>query len=217
MVVRMALRKLTALESLWSLGKLLMENVRTVAVIYSGTAHFLAATYGFGVYIIVFAIAALAGMGIILLYLVMKGEIGFRRVLIAQMRTMDRAEFQALRDKYTRLASDIAAFVADQTQSEPTRDYTPFEDRQKELEAWGKRVTASRAHETQGQARFWERFGPRIIDIQVSLKRAGVNSHLTNRPIWTAFTWPESFLVEVGKEIDRISVLYANEDEADRR
>ncbi|MDF1610157.1 hypothetical protein PZ897_18395 [Hoeflea sp. YIM 152468] len=176
--------------------------------------QFMAATHGLVVYLITFAIIIMSGLGAILLYLIMKGDIGFRRVLIAQIRTMDQKEFTQLKDKYTSLVSEIATFVAHQKDLEPPYPPAPTDDSSESIRAYHDQISRdSMSHRNRQEAQFWDKFGARIIDLSISLKKSGVSENVVSRPIWSINVWPESYLSEVGAELSRLSAAYANEDE----
>ncbi len=103
-------------------------------------------------------------------------------------------------------------FSADNKKAEPIlagpgpkdeADYRKFAERQN---------TARMRHQNEQEAKFHERFLPRLVDLQIDLKRLGANERVTSMPLWATFNWPDSFLRDVGTEIVRLGTLYATEE-----
>jgi hypothetical protein len=199
-------------ESLWSLWNLVKERWPWLLTPFGGlsamTAHWwryvelLALNLGWGVYPVLFICLLLIAWGVFILALMLRGDVGFRRVLLAQLKTIEAEEFQKIRDKYDKLVADVAVFLADRKQSEPI--HTAFEPHSE----WNKRAVDRQQHDQDSQARFFERFGPRIIELTIDLRRAGAAQRVTEAPLWAMHTWPEIYLRQIGAEIQRLSILY---------
>ncbi len=218
----MAIRKLTTIEALWSLWNLLRENIPIVFTSYAACVglvgmmwskiQFEAAVNGSLVYFLVFAIFFFAGLGLILLILILRGDIGFRRVLIAQIHTMEQNEFIELREFYLKLVSDITTFIGHQKELEPVT--VPWDSGTSESsshEEWTKKVKLSMSYRNRQEGLFWEKFGPRLVDLGNRLKKAGADPFLVRWPLWAILASPQNYLADVGAEIEKLRSVYITE------
>lgn len=212
------MRKLTALEALLSLWQFGKEHIGTVLLLLFGPGgvallawryiELVAFNVGWWFYPFILAVFFLAALGILGLALFLRGDIGVRRIMIAQLRTMEAEEFAKLKEKYARVVTDTAIFMADQKNTEPTHNLGDITDQTDARRQWGETQQKHMQHRNEWEAKFYERFTPRLIDLMVDLKKAGASDRVTRRPVWSIFTWWDSSLQEIGSELERLEKIY---------
>jgi hypothetical protein len=120
-------------------------------------------------------------------------------------RDAQKDHLTKIRLKFTSLTTEIIGFHAEEKRRSTPKSMAGLDDPVETI----KERTLQRMEENirQGnlsEASFMERFSGRIVDLLGELRVAGADKQVTQRPVWSFYSWPDSCLNDVGAEIIRL-------------